>query len=201
MKIKGFCLKIFREKVLCAQKVGGSILIMESKLKVGVSSCLLGEKVRWNGEDKRDPVLLDYLNETFEYVPVCPEVEVGMGVPREPVQLIGDKNRQKLRGSKTGKDWSMVEYSETKILQLIEQGVCGFILKSRSPSCGLKNIPIYNDKGEVLLEKVTGLFAQALLKYAPTLPRIEESELRHHQARENFISKVRCVDRGKRELE
>ena len=77
---------------------------MVSKLKIGVSSCLLGEKVRWNGEDKRDVVLLDDLNNLFEYVPVCPEVEVGMGVPRQPVQLIGDINEQKMQEVATGKD-------------------------------------------------------------------------------------------------
>ncbi|MBN4077802.1 DUF523 domain-containing protein [Nitrospina gracilis] len=167
---------------------------MVSKIKVAVSSCLLGEKVRWNGEDKREAVLLDELTKLFEYISVCPEVELGMGVPREPVQLIGDKNEQKMQEVETGKDWAMVEFSETKILQLIEQGVCGFIFKSRSPSCGTKGIPIYNDKGEVLPEEVAGLFAQALMKHAPALPIIEENELRNKQAREKFISQVRCVD-------
>ena len=102
---------------------------MVSKLKIGVSSCLLGEKVRWNGEDKRDVVLLDDLNNLFEYVPVCPEVEVGMGVPRQPVQLIGDINEQKMQEVATGKDWTqaMVGFSEKKVLQLLEQSICGFI--------------------------------------------------------------------------
>ena len=112
---------------------------MGYKLKVGASSCLLGEKVRWNGEDKRDAVLLDELNKLFEYVSVSSEVEVGMGVPREPVQLIGDKNLQKMQEVETGKDWAMVEFSEMKNLQLAEQGVCGFIFLSRSPSCGTKS--------------------------------------------------------------
>ena len=111
---------------------------MGYKLKVEASSFLLGEKVRWNGEDKRDAVLLDELNKFFEYVSVCPEVEVGMGVPREPVQLIGDKSGQKMQEVATGKDWAMVEFSEMKILQLAEQGVCGFIFLSRSPTCGTK---------------------------------------------------------------
>jgi uncharacterized protein YbbK (DUF523 family) len=167
---------------------------MKSKLKVGVSSCLLGEKVRWNGEDKRDAVLLAELNNLFEYVPVCPEVEVGMGVPREPVQLIGDKNEQKMQGIETGKDWAMFAFSEAKVLQLLEQGISGFIFKSRSPSCGTKGIPVYNDKGEVLPEEVVGLFALALMKHAPALPIIEENELRNKQVREKFISQVRCVD-------
>jgi uncharacterized protein YbbK (DUF523 family) len=175
---------------------------MESKLKVGVSSCLLGEKVRWNGKDKRNDVLLDELNKIFEYVPVCPEVEVGMGVPRGAVHLIGDKNKQKMQEVESGKDWTqaMVEFSEAKVLQLIEQGICGFIFKSRSPSCGTKGIPVYNDKGEVLPDEVAGLFVQALIKHAPALPIIEENELRNKQAREKFISKVRCVDGDMSEL-
>jgi uncharacterized protein YbbK (DUF523 family) len=167
---------------------------MVSKLKIGVSSCLLGEKVRWNGEDKRDVVLLDDLNNLFEYVPVCPEVEVGMGVPRQPVQLIGDINEQKMQEVATGKDWTqaMVGFSEKKVLQLLEQSICGFIFKSRSPSCGTKGIPVYND--EVLPEKVAGLFAQALMKHAPALPIIEENELQNKEALEKFISQVRRVD-------
>jgi uncharacterized protein YbbK (DUF523 family) len=175
---------------------------MVSKLKIGVSSCLLGEKVRWDGKDKRDAVLLDELHHLFEYVPVCPEVEVGMGVPREPVQLIGDKNDQQMQEVATGKDWtqSMVGFSEKKVLQLLEQGICGFIFKSRSPSCGTKGIPVYNDKGEALLEVVAGLFVQALMKHALALPIIEENELRNKQAREKFISQVRCVDRDTRKL-
>ena len=169
---------------------------MVSKLKIGVSSCLLGEKVRWNGEDKRDVVLLDDLNNLFEYVPVCPEVEVGMGVPRQPVQLIGDINEQKMQEVATGKDWTqaMVGFSEKKVLQLLEQSICGFIFKSRSPSCGTKGILVYNDKGEVLPEEVAGLFAQALMKHAPALPIIEENELQNKEALEKFISQVRRVD-------
>jgi uncharacterized protein YbbK (DUF523 family) len=167
---------------------------MKSKLKVGVSSCLLGEKVRWNGKDKRDAVLIDELNTLFEYVSVCPEVEVGMGVPREPVQLIGDINEQKMQEVETGKDWTqpMVAFSEAKVLQLLEQGICGFIFKSHSPSCGTKGIPVHND--EVLPEEVAGLFAQAIMKHAPALPIIEEYELRNKDALEKFISQVRCVD-------
>ena len=169
---------------------------MVSKLKIGVSSCLLGEKVRWNGEDKRDVVLLDDLNNLFEYVPVCPEVEVGMGVPRQPVQLIGDINEQKMQEVATGKDWTpaIVAFNKTKVLQLLEQGICGFIFKSRSPSCGTKDIPVYNGKGEALLEEVAGLFAQALMKHAPALPIIEENELQNKEALEKFISQVRRVD-------
>ena len=160
------------------------------KPKVAVSSCLLGEKVRWNGEDKRDALLLDDLNNLFEFVPFCPEVEVGMGVPREPVQLIGNINSQKMKAVETGKDWTqaMVTFGEKKVLQLLEQGLCGFILKSRSPSCGQKGIPIYQEYGEE--EQTAGLFAQALMKHAPALPIIEEVDLRNKQAREKFINQV-----------
>ena len=101
----------------------------------------------------------------------------------------------------TGKDWGMVEFSQMKILQLAEQGVCGFIFLSRSPSCGTKGIPVYNDKGEVLPEEVAGLFAQALMKYAPALPIIQDNELRNKQAREKFVFLVRCVDGDRSELE
>ncbi len=175
---------------------------MASRLKVGVSSCLLGEKVRWDGKDKRDSVLLDDLNKFFEYVPVCPEVEVGMGVPREPVQLMGNKNSPKLKGVETGKDWTreMISFSEEKILQLLEQGLCGFIIKSRSPSCGKKGIPVNNEKGEASTEETAGLFAQTLLLHAPTLPIVEEHELRNKQTREKFILQVSCAGAKDKEL-
>ncbi len=167
-----------------------------SKPKVGVSSCLLGEKVRWNGEDKRNAFLVEELKNYFEFVPVCPEVEVGMGVPREPVQLAGSSG--KMIGVVSGRDWTgaMKVFSEQKIAELLALGLCGFIFKSRSPSCGTGGIPIYDNKREEQPEQTAGLFAKAFMQHAPSIPFIEEEDLQNKKMREDFIANVHTSRRN-----
>ena len=109
-----------------------------NKLKIGISSCLLGERVRYNEEHKRNPTVIDLLGQRFEAVPVCPEVELGMGVPREPVRLVADigKPRVVVRmvGAESGKDWTeaMAGFNSKKLESLRQQNLSGFIFKSRS---------------------------------------------------------------------
>ena len=160
------------------------------KLKLGVSSCLLGESVRYNGEHKRDSTVIDLLGQQFEAVPVCPEVELGMGVPREPVRLVAnDASSERMVGSESGKDWTqaMVDFNSIKLEALRQQNLSGFIFKSRSPSCGPGNVPLHHEQEN---SSTVGLFAHALMQYFPSLPVIDEEALQDEIVRQDFVARV-----------
>ncbi len=160
------------------------------KLKLGVSSCLLGESVRYNGEHKRDSTVIDLLGQQFEAVPVCPEVELGMGVPREPVWLVAnDASSERMVGSESGKDWTqaMVDFNSIKLEALRQQNLSGFIFKSRSPSCGPGNVPLHHEQEK---SSTVGLFAHALMQYFPSLPVIDEEALQDEIVRQDFVARV-----------
>ena len=160
------------------------------KLKLGVSSCLLGESVRYNGEHKRDSTVIDLLGQQFEAVPVCPEVELGMGVPREPVRLVAnDASSERMVGSESGKDWTqaMVDFNSIKLEALRQQNLSGFIFKSRSPSCGPGNVPLHHEQEK---SSTLGLFAHALMQYFPSLPVIDEEALQDEIVQQDFVARV-----------
>lgn len=161
------------------------------RLKVGVSSCLLGEKVRWNGEHSQDRYLSDILGRYFEWVPVCPEVEVGMGVPRETVRLSGSLQSPTMLGTKSDSDWTdrMNRYSDRRSRQLSKEDLCGYIFKKNSPSCGLYRISVFQKSG-IPLRNGRGLFADAFVRQHPLVPVEEEGRLNNPQLRENFIVSV-----------
>lgn len=163
----------------------------ESKIKVGVSSCLLGEKVRWNGDHKQDRFVKDLLGQFFEWVPTCPEVEVGMGVPRETVQLTGNSEAPRMVGNKTGTDWTsrMNRYSRKRSAELAKMDLCGYIFKNRSPSCGIARIKVYGDGGNPT-PNGRGLFAGAFMQQCTLVPVEDEGRLNDARIRENFISRV-----------
>jgi uncharacterized protein YbbK (DUF523 family) len=127
----------------------GSHITTEDKIKIGISSCLLGEKVRFDASHKHDPYLTETLGQYFEWVPVCPEYEVGMGIPREAVRLVGEHELPRMVGSRSGKDWTetMNSYAKQRVKKLLPDQLCGFILKSRSPSCGMERVTVYQEKG------------------------------------------------------
>lgn len=161
------------------------------KLKLGISSCLLGESVRYNGEHKCDSTVIDLLGQQFEAVPVCPEVELGMGVPREPVRLVAnDASFESMVGVESGKNWTqaMADFNSTKLEALRQENLSGFIFKSRSPSCGPGNVPLHHESGEK--SSTVGLFAHALMQYFPSLPVIDEEALQDEIVRQDFIA---CV--------
>jgi uncharacterized protein YbgA (DUF1722 family)/uncharacterized protein YbbK (DUF523 family) len=162
------------------------------KIRLGISSCLLGEKVRWNGEHKENRVAKEILGKYFEYVSVCPEVEVGMGVPRETVHLWGTKDSKHLVGTKSGKDWTekMLRFSEEKNRELASHRLSGFIFKKGSPSCGVSRIPVYSESGYKLNIQAQGLFAGAFIAEFPSIPVEEEGRLDDIKIRENFIVRV-----------
>ena len=112
---------------------------MDEKIKLGISACLMGQEVRWNGGHARDRYLTDILGKYVEYVPVCPEVECGMGVPRETLRLVGDPDNPNLVTSKTNIDHTrrMIEWAQEKVKTLEKENLCGFVFKKNSPSSGL----------------------------------------------------------------
>ena len=165
---------------------------MKSKIKIGVSSCLVGEKVRWNGDHKQDRYVREILSRYFEYIPVCPEVEVGMGVPRETVALYGDPEKPSMISKKTQTDWTkpMEKYIKSRINTLSADDLCGYIFKSKSPSCGMGRVPLYSEFGSHKVKHGPGMFANAFINSFPLVPTEEEGRLNDPRIRENFIVRV-----------
>ena len=162
----------------------------EAPIRLGVSTCLLGEPVRFDGGHKRDPFLVETFGRYVEWVPVCPEVEAGLGVPRESMHLRRSADDVRLVTTKTGIDHTdtMRRYSARRVAALSTQDLCGYVLKKNSPSCGLERVKIYGRSGAVASGR--GLFAQALRQAFPHLPIEEEGRLSDPRLRENFIERV-----------
>ena len=164
------------------------------RLRVGVSSCLLGEPVRWNGAHKREGCV-DLLGRLFEWVVVCPEVEIGLGVPREPIRLEGDAAAPRLVGTTSRLDLTerMEAFADRRVEQLASLGLCGYILKSESPTCGLERVEVHASAGGSM--EGVGLFARALMQRLPLLPIAEEGRLRDPGLRARFIEQVSAFAR------
>lgn len=171
----------------------------KSLIKIGISTCLLGQKVRFDGGHKHDRYITDILGQYFKFVPVCPEIDVGMGVPREAVRLEGSAAAPRMIGGKSGKDWTakMNSYSTRKARQLERLSLSGYILKKGSPSCGMERVRVYAGSGIPSRDGV-GLFARALLDRFPMLPIEEEGRLNDARLRENFIVRVFAYHRLQR---
>jgi uncharacterized protein YbgA (DUF1722 family)/uncharacterized protein YbbK (DUF523 family) len=169
---------------------------MPTKIKIGVSSCLLGNEVRWNGGHKRDRYLTDILGEFVAYVPVCPEVEVGLGIPRETLRLVGDPENPRLLTTKTKIDHTdqMKKWARGRLEELEKEDLCGFIFKSDSPSSGMVRVKVYGKKG-MPQKKGVGIFAQAFMNYFPLIPVEDDGRLRNPAIRENFIEQVFTLKR------
>jgi uncharacterized protein YbgA (DUF1722 family)/uncharacterized protein YbbK (DUF523 family) len=167
-----------------------------SEIRVGISTCLLGQKVRYDAGHKHDRYLTDILGAYFRFVPVCPELEVGMGVPREPVHLEGDVESPHMIGTKTREDWTgrMNQYSRARVKKRDLSTLRGYILKKDSPSCGMERVKLFNEKG-MAERKAVGLYARALQEQYPLLPVEEEGRLNDARLRENFIVRVFAYDR------
>ena len=149
---------------------------------------MLGQPVRYDGGHKRDLFLTEELGQLVEFVPVCPEVELGLGVPRETLQLEQRGDDIRMIGNDSGIDYTsaMCEYAERRLDSLEGAGLCGYIFKSNSPSCGLENLESFGGERE----RRRGLFAAALTRRWPLLPVIEEEGLKDSPARENFLERV-----------
>ena len=142
------------------------------KPRIGISSCLLGENVRFDGGHKRDRFLTDTLGRFCEWVPVCPEVEVGMGVPRESLRLVGEVEQPRLVAPASGKDWTkeMNAWSRARARELAGADLHGFLLKKGSPSCGMERVRVYHEGGGGAERRGTGLWARTLKERHPLLP-------------------------------
>ncbi len=162
------------------------------RIKIGISSCLLGEKVRYNGGHKLNAMLKDIQGKyNIEYVPVCPEVECGFGVPRKPMHLEGSSDSLRLVVTDTGKDVTdlLVTWAQKRIIQLDREDIRGFIFKSDSPSCGIKSVHVFNEKS-LPLKTGTGIFAGILIKHFPLLPVEDEEHLNDPARLEDFIERI-----------
>ena len=166
---------------------------MESgdKIRIGISTCLLGENVRYNGGHALDRFLKDTLGKYVEYVPVCPEVECGFGIPRETMRLVGDPARPRLVTSRTSVDHTerMETWARRRVAELAKENLCGFIFKSDSPSSGMERVKVYDLKG--MPRKIgVGVFARIFMETYPMTPVEEEGRLHDPVLRENFIERI-----------
>lgn len=166
----------------------------DEPIRIGVSSCLLGEQVRFDGGHKRSDFLTETLGRFVEFVPVCPEMEIGLGVPRESIRLVrGPDHADAIRlvGNKTGLDHTdkMHAYVERRIAALGHAELSGYVLKKDSPSCGMERVWVYGPSGMPARNGV-GLFASALMCRYPSLPVEEEGRLNDSHLRENFVERV-----------
>ena len=173
---------------------------MSRRLRIGVSACLLGENVRYDGVDKRDPYIADVLGRIFTFVPVCPEVGCGLPVPRAAMRLEGEPARPRLVTIEGRLDLTarMLTWCRLKVQELEGEALSGFILKSRSPSCGLYGVEVMSPRGT---ENSRGLFAAALTEHFPHLPVEEEGRLGDIRLRENFIERVYACRRTEKETQ
>jgi uncharacterized protein YbgA (DUF1722 family)/uncharacterized protein YbbK (DUF523 family) len=169
------------------------------KIRLGISACLLGHKL--------DRYLTETLGKYVEYVPVCPEVECGLGVPREAMRLVGDSESPRLVTVKTKQDLTerMMTWAGKRVKELEKEGLCGFVFKRGSPSSGMERVKVYNERG-MAEKKGRGMFAGAFMDHFPLIPVEEEGRLHDPKLRENFIERIfalmrwREVVQGKKTL-
>lgn len=170
---------------------------MEPKLILGISSCLLGHKVRYDGGHKYDSWLVETLGNYVDYVPVCPEVGCGLPIPREAMRLVGEASAPRLITQKTLIDHTdrMQQFCRAEIENLRSKGLCGYIFKSKSPSSGMERVKVYPQKGGAASKTGVGLFARAFMDAFPLLPVEEEGRLHDPVLRENFIERIFIMNR------
>jgi uncharacterized protein YbbK (DUF523 family) len=175
----------------------------DDRPRVGISRCLLGDEVRYDGGHKRDAVVVATLGALVEWVPVCPEVEAGMGTPREAIDLVARDDlfpagaaRVRLIGVTSRRDWTdtMTRFSFAWARQLQREHLDGYVLKSDSPSCGLERVRVH--RGDDVSHDGRGLFAEALVSVFPDLPIEEERGLHDAEVRHRFLDRV--VERWRR---
>jgi uncharacterized protein YbgA (DUF1722 family)/uncharacterized protein YbbK (DUF523 family) len=167
--------------------------VTHSVIRLGISSCLLGEQVRWDGGHKLDQWLTDQLGRFVQYCPVCPEVGCGFGVPREPLCLVGDPQAPRLVTARTKQDHTgrMLQWARKRVRELYGKDLCGFIFKGRSPSCGTEGVPVYGVKGRSSpLSTGQGFFARAFMDHFPLVPVEDNGRLHNPQLRANFIERI-----------
>lgn len=171
--------------------------IKQSALVIGISSCLLGNKVRYDGDHCRHDEIIRYLDKKFTLMPFCPEVAIGLGVPRPPIQLIQSNGEirvkavidpsQDLTRALTNYAHSLSEQFET---------ISGYIFKSRSPSCGIGDVKVYDTSGELIMHSY-GQFAKIIMQKYPDLPISDETRLSDSASIKEFLSQVKNYSKNK----
>ncbi len=159
--------------------------------KIGISACLLGNPVRFNGGHKQSSLCSDVLARHVEFVPLCPEVAIGLGTPREPIRLVGEPENPRARGTvrrELDVTDALAAYGRQMAAQLDD--ISGFILMQKSPSCGMERVKVYRDNGHTVPGGGTGIFARALMEARPDLPVEEDGRLNDPVLRENFLTRV-----------
>ncbi|MFO7783828.1 MAG: YbgA family protein [Thermodesulfobacteriota bacterium] len=169
---------------------------MDEDIKIGISTCLMGEKVRYDGGHKQDRYITDTLGAYFTFVPVCPEVECGLPVPREAMRLVGDPDAPRLITIRSNKDHTdrMLSWARKRVKGLEAEDLCGFIFKGGSPSSGMERVKVYDGNG-VPAKKGSGLFARAFMDHFPRIPVEEDGRLHDPGLRENFIERIFALKR------
>jgi len=163
-----------------------------SEITIGISSCLLGNKVRYDGQHKLDHFLAETLGAFVKFIPVCPEVECGLSVPRDAMRLVGNPENPELVTIKTKINFTekMKTWGEIKLNELDSKNLCGFIFKAKSPSSGMERIKVYPEKGGVASKNGVGIFAAMFMKKFPLIPVEDDGRLHDPEIRENFIERV-----------
>jgi uncharacterized protein YbbK (DUF523 family) len=176
---------------MCKARIAAMI-----KIKLGISSCLLGVNVRYDGGHKLDSFLKDTLGAYVDYVPVCPEVECGLGVPRESMRFEGESENPRLvtTGSNQDRTDLLVDWVLKRVVELEAENLYGFIFKSDSPSCGMERVKVYNEKGMAVKTGI-GIFARIFKEHFPLLPVEDEGRLHDPILREKFIERIFALKR------
>ncbi|MCL6268409.1 DUF523 and DUF1722 domain-containing protein [Sansalvadorimonas sp. 2012CJ34-2] len=175
----------------------------ERTITLGISACLVGQKVRYNGDHKRSSMVLNILDKFFHLRAVCPEVEIGMGVPREPIRLVGEPDQDY---RVVGSDHPENDFTEQlldfghKTGEALDKDISGYILMQRSPSCGMERVKIYHKNGHPLGASGPGMYARALMETCPLLPVEEEGRLHDSVLRDNFFTRVIAWHRWQQEM-
>jgi uncharacterized protein YbbK (DUF523 family) len=159
--------------------------------RLGISACLLGEPVRYDGGSKPDRLLTGAFGPLVEWVPVCPEVECGLGVPRPAMRLVGDPKSPRLMVIRTGEDLTarMKAWAERRLDELEREDLCGFVFKSKSPSSGMQGVPVHDRRGGIR-GTGAGLFARAFMQRFPLLPVEQDDRLHDPGIRDGFIKRI-----------
>ncbi len=174
-----------------------------TKLRLGVSACLLGRKVRYDGQHKRSALLVDALGPHVEWVEVCPEAELGLGVPREPIRLVAaGAGATRLVAEKSGRDLTeaMARFAEARVRELAKLDLDGWVTKKDSPSCGMERVRVHPPRGGTPRRDGTGAFLRVLAARLPLLPIEEEGRLEDAALRESFVERIFAYARWKAAL-
>jgi len=162
------------------------------KIKIGISSCLLGNRVRWNANHSQDQFITETLGPYIKYVPVCPEVECGLGIPRETIRLVGNWHHPRLVTTNTKIDHTerMKQWAAKKLSSLEHEKLSGFIFKSKSPSCGIIMVKVYPGNNVPPVKKGMGIFAKAFMNHFAKIPIEDDRRFHDPKICENFIEQA-----------